>query len=167
MSSVQSFPPVIWDSCTILILGSMPGVASLEKHQYYANPRNHFWPLIFSMYGAPLADHYEDRLSFALDKGIALWDVIKSCHRPGSLDSDITSEEMNDFTSLYLTYPQIKTVFFNGTKAYQTYKKHVGFDTDREYILLPSTSPTPSKYMKTMEDKRQKWDMVREFAQKK
>ncbi|QDX95297.1 DNA-deoxyinosine glycosylase [Brevibacillus laterosporus] len=157
---LHSFSPVISNSSTLLILGSMPGAISLSKHEYYGNPRNHFWPIMYELFNEPMADSYEQRLLFLLDKKIALWDVIQNCERDGSLDSAIKQEEINNFDRLYEQYPAIKTVLFNGTKAYQSYKKCRGFSDDRLYLTLPSTSPTPSRYIKTMDDKLVKWQIV-------
>lgn len=157
---LHSFSPVISKSSTLLILGSMPGAISLSKHEYYGNPRNHFWPIMYELFNEPMADSYEQRLLFLLDKKIALWDVIQNCERDGSLDSAIKQEEINDFDSLFAQYPAIKTVLFNGTKAYQSYKKYRGFSDDRLYLTLPSTSPTPSRYIKTMGDKLVKWQIM-------
>ena len=80
----------------------MPGVASLEKHQYYGHPRNAFWPIMGELFGAYPAIDYPLRLQRLLDRHVALWDVLMSCHRPGSLDADIRSgtEQVNDFSEL-------------------------------------------------------------------
>ncbi|WP_094700883.1 DNA-deoxyinosine glycosylase [Brevibacillus laterosporus] len=164
---LQSFPPVITKSCTLLVLGSMPGAVSLRKHEYYGNPRNHFWPIMYELFQEPISESYEQRLAFLLDKRIALWDVIQNCEREGSLDSAIKQEKINDFDSLYEQYPAIKAVLFNGTKAYQSYKNYRGFSDDRLYLTLPSTSPTPSRYIKTMEDKLEKWQIVLELLDEK
>ncbi|AIG27929.1 DNA-deoxyinosine glycosylase [Brevibacillus laterosporus] len=157
---LQSFPPVINKSCTILILGSMPGAVSLRKHEYYGNLRNHFWPIMYELFHEPIAESYEQRLAFLLNKRIALWDVIQNCEREGSLDSAIKYEKINDFDSLYEHYPAIQAILFNGTKAYQSYKKYRGFSDGRLYLTLPSTSPTPSRYIKNMQDKLGKWQIV-------
>ena len=137
----HSFEPVIEGDCTVLILGSMPGLESLRRNEYYGHPRNAFWRLMFALLGAEPTENYAAKKRMLLDNHIALWDVIESCEREGSLDNAIKEARPNDFSGLYLKYPNIKRVFFNGAKAYDTYRRCVGFDDEMEYIRLPSTSP--------------------------
>lgn len=161
MSKVESFDPSIDAKSRILILGSMPGVKSIEEQQYYANPRNQFWRIIYSIFSAPLDQDYNDRIFFIRKKGIALWDVIRTCYREGSLDSNIENETVNDFRGLFNNYPNLKLVAFNGTKAFEVYKKHVGFDMTRvDYKLLPSTSPANT--MK-FDSKLQEWETIADY----
>ncbi len=141
LTKIHSFPPIINATCTRLILGSIPGVASLEKQEYYGYPHNIFWRILFALYHEPLTDDYDEKRLFLLSHHIALWDVIGSCRREGSLDSRIKDAFPNDFASLFRAYPCITRVYFNGEKAYTTYQKKVGFDVDRAYFRLPSTSP--------------------------
>ena len=141
MDSIHSFPPIINASCTRLILGSIPGQKSLAMQEYYAHPQNTFWRILFALYNEPPKSHYREKQNFLLSHHIAVWDVIAACQREGSLDSQIADPTPNDFGSLFSSYPNISHVFFNGRKAFDTYKKHVGFDDDRTYTLLPSTSP--------------------------
>ncbi|XEC93079.1 DNA-deoxyinosine glycosylase [Paenibacillus tarimensis] len=160
------FGPVIDYRSTVLILGSMPGAQSLERQQYYANPRNHFWPIIYRLFEEQPHPSYEERLAFVLSKRIALWDVLASCKREGSLDANIRDEEANDFGALYKEYPNIRAVLFNGTKAEQSYKRHVGLSDDKEYMRLPSSSPVPGKYNKTAKDKLEAWEQILHFLRK-
>jgi hypoxanthine-DNA glycosylase len=132
----------------ILILGSMPGSASLKAQQYYAHPRNLFWRILGDLIGAGLDVPYEARLAILRQRGIALWDVLNSCFREGSLDSDIeeASIVVNDFRTFYRAHSKIEHVFFNGAKAEMVYRKHVlpllGKASERlAYWRLPSTSP--------------------------
>lgn len=159
---IRSFPPIIDGRSRLLILGSMPGVESLRLQQYYANPRNQFWAMIFTIFHAPPSQDYEKKISFLKSKKIALWDVIENCQREGSLDSNIREEKVNDFRGLFKAYPDIETVIFNGGKAYETYKKWVGFDAvkDLAYLKLGSSSPANTK---RMEDKLKEWSIIREL----
>lgn len=138
---ISSFNPIIGKDSTILILGSIPSVASLQKNQYYGHNRNVFWHIMLTLIGQTYTNDYSERKCLLLAHKLALWDVIAACERIGSLDNKIKSDTPNDFSSLYKTYPHIKHVFFNGTKAYETYRKKVGFDTLHTFTKLPSTSP--------------------------
>lgn len=140
-NKIHSFLPIINSECKILILGSMPGVESLRKSEYYGHPRNAFWRIIFDLLGYEYTDDYEEKKQMLLQNHIALWDVISSCERQGSLDSKIKEDVSNDFAQLFINYPNIRHVYFNGQKAYDTYKKKVGFDDVRTFVKLPSTSP--------------------------
>jgi hypoxanthine-DNA glycosylase len=99
MTTIYSFPAIADDNARILILGSMPGKASLQAGQYYAHPRNQFWPILGELVGAGPTLNYDARISVLLSANIALWDVLKSCYRSSSLDADIDKASMiaNDF----------------------------------------------------------------------
>ncbi len=129
----------------ILILGSMPGVASLEASQYYAFPRNTFWRIMGDLYAAGPDLEYRSRLQILASNQIALWDVIKACRRSGSLDSAIVADGMinNDFNGFFVQYPLIKQVYFNGQTAAKLFRYRVlpGLEGSFEYLTLPSTSP--------------------------
>ncbi|UOR12139.1 DNA-deoxyinosine glycosylase [Halobacillus amylolyticus] len=163
---IYSLSPVIEKNARVLILGSIPGEKSLESNQYYGNPRNHFWKIIFSIYEEKEIEDYEKRLSFLKDHQLALWDVIYSCQRKGSLDSNIRAEVPNQLTELIQVHRQLKLIVFNGTKAYATFKKH--FDktmlTGVDFKKLPSTSPVPGKFNKTMEGKIEEWKIIKEYS---
>lgn len=149
MSLCSSFPPAARPDAEVLILGSMPGVRSLEEQQYYAHPQNRFWPTIAALLNqGSIPKNYEDKLNLLLKNHIALWDVIAVCHREGSLDADITAESANDFHTFLTAHPKIHRICFNGSKAYSAYKKHVGwiFADRLSYIQLPSTSPANAKW---------------------
>lgn len=158
-------PAVVNEQTKVLIVGSMPGVQSLEKQQYYGHPRNHFWPIIAHLTGQAVPDEYNARLQLATAHHIGLWDVIKTCERKGSLDSNIRAEVPNDFATLFEQYPQIEAVAFNGTKAFSVFKKHVGLDVlaRRQYFQMPSTSPVPGKFNKTFEQKLEIWSQINKF----
>ncbi len=125
MKHRTGFPPIAKPDATILILGSMPGQKSLDEHQYYAHPRNSFWPIMYQLFNIIDDLNYKQRKQLLIDKKIALWDVLKSCYREGSLDSDIdqTTIVANDFNSFFEKYSKIKVVFFNGAKAEQLFRK--------------------------------------------
>ena len=128
-----------------LILGSMPGVASLEASQYYAYPRNVFWSIMGELFGAGPQLDYPERLQKLNENHIALWDVIQTCIRPGSLDSAIWEEGLaiNDFKGFFSQHPHINRIYFNGQKAASLFTKKVMPDLTGhyEYFVLPSTSP--------------------------
>lgn len=161
MEKIQSFKPIIDNNSKVLILGSIPSLESLNKVQYYANKRNQFFKIIFSLYELPLPETYEEKIEFLKNKDIALWDVINSCFREGSLDSNIKAEIPNDFKSLFEKYSNIKSVFFNGAKAYETFKKKIGFEKYEHIIFhkLPSTSPA---HAIPFENKLNKWGIIKE-----
>lgn len=141
---VSSFPPIVNKECTKLILGSMPGVESLRQQQYYAHPRNHFWPILFKLYGQELEQDYERRKEFVLSRGIAVWDVLGTCEREGSLDANISKPELNDFKTFLTLHPNIRKLYFNGGKAYDLFASKAASllqDFSLQYFRLPSTSP--------------------------
>ena len=146
MPQVQSFPPIESPSATVLILGSMPGKESLRAGQYYAHPRNAFWPIMGDLVGAGTSLPYEMRIQKLESAGIALWDVLASCIRHSSMDADIETDSIctNDFASFFLKHPRITRVFFNGAMAEQFFLKHVRHLQGPRQLncqRLPSTSP--------------------------
>lgn len=168
MSDVQSFPPLLTPHAKALVLGSMPGTASLQAGQYYAHGRNQFWPLICDILGVPPIVAYPDKVALLETNHIAVWDVLARCERPGSLDADITNEIANDFGALFEMQRSITHVFFNGKKAETSFRKLVWptlSDAVRERLiltLLPSTSPANASY--TYARKREAWRLVAEIA---
>lgn len=161
---VLSLDPIIDQNSQVLILGSMPGVESLAKQQYYANPRNHFWRILTTIFDNEDPVDYSARISVLHENRVALWDVIQSCQRTGSLDSNIKDEEPNDFQKLLKSYPHIKYIMFNGGKAYEVFKKQIGFHSfsDIDFIKLPSTSPTPGRNVKSFAEKLEEWNVIKE-----
>ena len=157
MKLSQGFVPSARPDARILILGSMPGVASLNADQYYAFPRNVFWKIMAELFNADADLNYPSRLQILGSNHIALWDVIRSCHRPGSLDSNIAADGMttNNFNEFFAQHPHIQRVFFNGQKAASLFAKMVlpELEGDFEYMTLPSTSPAnaASSYAKKLE----------------
>lgn len=156
-------PPIVDNNTRVLIVGSMPGQQSLEKKQYYGNPRNHFWSIIATILNVqPIPERYEERLKLLTEHRIGVWDAIQSCERVGSLDATIRNEQSNDFYRLFKCYPHIQMVLFNGGKAHDVFKKYIGFDVlkDRQYAKMPSTSPIPGKNIKTFEEKVETWRIL-------
>jgi TDG/mug DNA glycosylase family protein len=146
LSLKHGFPPVAGADARVLILGSMPGEASLRAGQYYANDRNVFWRIMGDLIGAGPALPYAQRLEKLQDAGIALWDVIAACERYGSLDSDIVNSSIreNDFLAFFAAHRSIRRVFFNGAAAESTFRRQVlpGLaGTSLQLQRLPSTSP--------------------------
>jgi len=163
MQHVESFAPIEKADARILILGSMPGEASLRAGQYYAHPRNLFWRIMGELLGTDPALPYDLRVQALKSAGIALWDVLHTCRRKGSLDSNIDQESLvpNDFAAFFRCHPKITHVFFNGTQAEECYRKHVqpvtGIKTI-EYLRLPSTSPANASI--SYERKLEAWRVV-------
>lgn len=149
MSECQSFDPVADADSRLLILGSMPGVRSLQMQQYYGHPQNRFWPLVTMLLGyAEVPLDYADKKQMLLDNSIALWDVLGYCEREGSLDSDITCEQPNDLAGFLQNHPQIHTICCNGGKAAAAFKKYTRqLDLQRITVhFLPSTSPANARW---------------------
>jgi len=140
---VRSFRPIAGRNARILILGSMPGRASLAAGQYYAHRQNAFWRIVCRLLGIDPASPYEARVRALRASRIAVWDVLHSCVRPGSLDSSIEEEAANDFNAFFGRHPGIAQVFFNGAKAEASFRRHVlaGIRVQLRYKRLPSTSP--------------------------
>lgn len=136
----RSFDPVFSPQARVMIVGSMPSVKSLADSQYYAHPRNAFWPILFEIFGQTLTTDYEAKKALIRKNALALWDVAGCCEREGSLDSNMRDVQYNDFASLYANCPHIHTVLCNGSTAYSLFVKS-GYAGDRRVIRMPSTSP--------------------------
>lgn len=149
MNNCKSFAPSIDNNSKVLILGSMPGVKSLEEQQYYAHPQNRFWKVMGIICNEPKLYEldYNLKLKTLLKNNIALWDTIKTCKRDGSLDSDIQNEIPNDIRGLLKKYLNIKTICFNGNKSYYAFKKYFPDLLDKySCYKMPSTSPANARY---------------------
>jgi len=138
-------PPVVDGRTRVLVLGSMPGEVSLQRQQYYAHPRNAFWRIMCDLIGFEADAGYSSRLRGVLSAGIGLWDVLRVCDRPGSLDAAIVREtmEVNDFEGFFVEHPGVSQVFFNGAKAESVFRRLVApqLAAPIDCIRLPSTSP--------------------------
>lgn len=143
---LQGLPPILGPEPRVLILGSMPSVASLEAQQYYGHPRNAFWTILGALVGAGPELDYAERIAVLQRCGIVLWDVIGRCRRDGSLDAAIRDVEVNDLDGLLRRHPTIRAVFLNGGTAYDLFRRHVARPRPellegRSVTRLPSTSP--------------------------
>lgn len=158
---ISSFPPFIDHQSKILILGSIPGVKSLEKQQYYAHPQNKFWKIIFELFQEEFTEDYARRIAVLKKNHIAIWDVIDSCERKGSLDSEIKNEEANQIPELLEQYPNIQAIFCNGGKSRENLQKLLGKDFRIPIILLPSTSPLHTiSFERKFEDWKRIFDYI-------
>ena len=146
--------PVLDAASEILILGSFPGDASLAAQQYYAHPRNQFWPLLSRLLGEDLvALPYPERLPRLLAHRIGVWDVLGACAREGSLDSAIRQAQANDFSQLRQNYPALRRIGFNGKTSGKFAPQFAaqGYET----LQLPSSSPAYAQ--RTFEQKLAEW----------
>ncbi|AWE08988.1 DNA-deoxyinosine glycosylase [Lysinibacillus sp. 2017] len=169
MQPIQNvLPPIVDEKTQVLVIGSMPGKQSLDKQQYYGNPRNHFWPIVGQLFETEIPKHYEDRIELLRSKGIGLWDSIESCERQGSLDATIKNEIPNDFEALFKHFPQIQLVLFNGGKSFDVFKKKVGLSLleGRYFEKMPSTSPIPGKNIKSFDEKVEAWSILKNYLEK-
>lgn len=144
VSRIRSFAPVADLRSEVLILGSMPGTASLAAQQYYAHRHNTFWRILGELLGFDATADYPVRIAALKAGGIALWDVLESCVRPGSLDSMIVDERTNDFAAFFRAHDRIRRVYFNGAKAEASFRRRVlpGLDAGNlSFTRMPSTSP--------------------------
>lgn len=143
---IASFAPAALPSAKILILGSIPGVASLNANQYYAHPRNAFWKIMGELIGFDVRTPYPERIDALKNADIALWDVLHSCQRKGSLDTAIESDSItaNDLDAFLDIHSSIKLLCFNGATAERCFRQHVKLKAEHAAIAqirLPSTSP--------------------------
>ncbi|MEI6102024.1 MAG: DNA-deoxyinosine glycosylase, partial [Eubacteriales bacterium] len=120
----SSFAPIADQSARILILGTLPSVQSLEKHENYGNPQNHFWRLVYTLFEKTPDALWKDKKEFLHTHRIALWDSIRSATNPGSLDNTLKNITPNDFDWFFASYPKIGHVFFNGAKSEEVFKKY-------------------------------------------
>ena len=171
MTSITGFAEVAAPDARVLILGSMPGDASLVANEYYAHPRNAFWPIMGALFDAGPELPYAERLERLRRRRIALWDVVHRCVRPGSLDARIErdSVEANDFSGLFHHAPRVAAVFFNGRAAETLYRRHVmplrpAAGRRIEYHALPSTSPAHAAMSR--DDKLARWAAVSELLER-
>lgn len=160
---VHGFPPIARADARVLILGSMPSEASLAAGQYYGHPRNAFWPILAELLGIDASIAYEQRTQSVQAAGIAVWDVLASCVRPGSADADIAADSIivNDFESFFANHPSIRAIYCNGTMADTLYRRHVRRlvpSTVEIYGRLPSTSPAHAA--RSLTEKFDAWRVI-------
>lgn len=137
------FPPIIGENPNILILGSLPGLASIQHQQYYAHPQNSFWRILEALFQIDATTPYMERCEQVKSARLAIWDVCHSAERPGSLDSAIDRQSVvaNEINRLLVQHPSITLIAFNGNAAATLFKKHTQLERKVNTITLPSTSP--------------------------
>ena len=158
---VSSFAPISGRDAKILILGSMPGRESLRRRQYYAFKHNTFWRIITELLRLDAGATYRERIRALKSSRIALWDVLESCAREGSLDTMIEGEVANGFEKFFRNHPSVTHVFFNGAKAESSFKRHVAGRLEERaisYARLPSTSPAHASL--SFERKLRAWRVI-------
>lgn len=153
----EGLTPVVGDGARVLILGSFPSERSLEVGEYYANRRNQFWPLLGAVFGFDPELPYPERVEAVTQHGVALWDVVHSCRRVGSMDAKIDRKSLvvNDFGPLLAEHPGIDRVFVNGLTAFELFERHV--ETALPAVRLPSSS---GALPMTFADKLDRWREV-------
>jgi len=142
-NEVTGLPPIVGPHPMALFLGNAPSVQSLARRQYYGNPRNAFWPIMGELVGFAPEVSYSERAAALVAAGYAVWDVLASCRRAGSLDSAVERDSMvaNDFEAFFAAHPSIETVFFTGGAAQANYRQLAFVSPTMRYVRLPSTSP--------------------------
>ena len=171
MSDIDGFAPIVSSDASVLILGTMPSEASLRRQQYYGHPRNAFWPIMSALFDSDPALCYERRKEILMENGIAVWDVLKSCNRLGSLDSKIklATIRTNDLACFFAEYKDIKRVYFNGRMAEKLYQRRILPTLNHrfsylDYQCLPSTSPAYASL--NLEQKIEAWKVIKQHVVK-
>jgi hypoxanthine-DNA glycosylase len=142
------------------VLGTLPGEESLRRLEYYAHPRNLFWPIVCGLFGGTPPSLYADRLRFVLSRRIALWDVCESGERRASADATIRGEVPNRIDALLMAHPGVRAIAFNGTGARRLHDRHFTRRPELLYLALPSTSPAYASL--GFADKLRRWSALRE-----
>jgi hypoxanthine-DNA glycosylase len=154
--------PISAKTSSILILGSIPGMESLKKQEYYAHKRNVFWPIIFKLFNESHTQNYREKRKILLKYNIALWDIVDTCQRKGSLDNEISKIKLNRIESFLKKHKNIRVVFLNGRKAETLFKKFFQV-LNVLHRYLPSTSPA---YPQSFNVKSKKWKALLHFLNK-
>ena len=164
-TTLTGLPPLADSGARVLLLGSMPGAVSLHQQQYYAHPRNLFWPIMANLAGFNADLPYPEKTQALINSGVALWDVIGSCQRSGSLDSAIRDEQVNDFAGFFRCHSELAAIGFNGAKAWQSFKRYVLplqiVPQHISLITLPSTSPAHAAM--SFDDKLAQWQQLSRY----
>ena len=137
----HTIPPTFDERSRVLVLGSFPSPKSREHGFNYGHPQNRFWRVMAELAGEDVPMTVEERHSFCLRWGIALWDVVGECDIEGASDTSIRNARPNDLSVITAAAP-IEAVFCTGAKAHELYRrlgceKACGLPATR----LPSTSP--------------------------
>ena len=167
---VSSFPPQVGMGCRVLILGTVPSLRSLQLRQSYGHAQNLFWPLMGELFDAGPQLPYAERIARLHARGVGIWDVLKTCERPGSLDSSIVpaSEVPNAIPTLLRRHEQIRAIALNGGKAQQAFRRHIAPKLDArlsarvEILALPSTSPANASIARA--EKRRRWSALLQWT---
>jgi hypoxanthine-DNA glycosylase len=156
----RSFPPIVDAGARILVLGTLPGEESLRRREYYAHPRNLFWPILFTLFDTVPVAEYRAKLDFLTAQRIALWDVVAVGEREASADASIRREVPNPIDALLDAHPRIGAVAFNGSGARRLYDRHFARRANLVYLALPSTSPAHARL--GFAQKLARWQALRE-----
>lgn len=160
----QGFKPLLGLEPKVLILGTMPSVQSLKSQEYYGHPRNAFWWIMSELCQFDSNLSYSEKVKAILKSKIAVWDVIASCHRPGSLDSKIDQDTVtpNNLVSIFQQTPSFKLIAFNGQAAEKLFRKFIDETVwQGETLVLPSTSPANAAI--TKEQKLKRWEKIKDY----
>jgi len=151
---IYGFNPIIYNDSVVLILGTLPGQKSIEAHEYYSDPTNRFWDMLFCACDAqPDITNYEAKTKFLRDYKIALWDVLESAIRSSSKDKDIKDARANDLPQRLADYPNIKLLIFNSMDTYKYFRRFFK-NTAIPYVCVSSPSGLNTK---SREEKVQEW----------
>jgi len=156
----SSFPPVVDADTRLLILGSLPGEVSLQRGQYYANPRNQFWRLMAAVTDSRAPEAYDERLAHLLRHGIGLWDTVKTAQRIGSLDGASQAAQPNALQDLIAGLPKLAAIGFNGGTAARMGKAQLAERPGLALVTLPSSSPA---FTLPFEAKAAAWLILRTY----
>ena len=144
---IRGFDPIAGQDARVLVLGTAPSVRSLEVRQYYGHPRNAFWPIMLALFGGRPGLDYLSRVELLVRSRVAVWDVLHSAEREGSLDAAIVADTAvpNDLDGFLGAHPEVATVCFNGTAAQTMFRRHLMTvaisAAELAFRRLPSTSP--------------------------
>jgi TDG/mug DNA glycosylase family protein len=159
----EAFPPITSPGARILILGTMPSELSLERQEYYGNPLNKFWRIMQTVFDIPAEGTYTARIAGLQHNRIALWDVLHSCERVGSLDSAIKNAIPNDFAGLFSSLLELQVIAFNGKKASEWFERWARIDSARfQKLVLPCSSPAAAM---AFEKKVAAWSILKEMGE--
>ena len=166
---ILGFAPISAPSARVLVLGSVPGTASLESGEYYGHPRNAFWPIMGELFGAGPDLDYATRARRLTRTGVAVWDVLRACRRTGSGDSEIErgSEVANDFDIFFAAHSRIRAIFLNGGMAEIAWRRFAVPRMDPSLRALPVTrlpSTSPAHASRTLAQKTAAWRAVARAA---
>lgn len=163
MANCQSFAPIVNGESKILLLGSMPGVRSLQQQEYYAHPQNRFWRLLALLFHEPEPCNYAAKKEMLLRHHIALWDTLGLCEREGSLDSNIKNEVPNAIPELLAEHPAINAVFCNGGKAADAFKKYFAKQLPKNVQVFYLHSTSPANARMNMQALAAEWQKILEY----